>query len=120
MGRDVEPFETPDEPQDQRVLLEEFVILEPDDVVVVDVMPEVLVSHVFVGAVGSAAQPAHRAPERRIVTAAFEHQVVSALVNQVRGNRHRVCQQQGRHAVHNPGFVEQACETGDVADDGVQ
>ena len=116
----VEPFKSAHDFQDQRVSLEKTVVLEPNDVVVIDVVAKMLVSHVLVRAVGRTAQPAHRTTEGRIVTAAFEHEVMSALVNQVRGDGHRVCQQQGRHSVHQPRAVKQPRKARDITGDRVK
>ena len=115
----VEPLQRPDGPEDERVALEKLLVFEPDHVVVVDVVPEVLVTHVFVSAVGRAAQPAHRAAEGRIVSAAAKHEIVPALMDQVGGDDHRVCQQHRGQGVHGPGFVEQAGEARDITCDGV-
>ena len=79
-----------------------------------------LVAHVLVGAVGRAAQPAHRAAEGCIVTAASEDEVVSAFVDQVRGDRHCVREEQGCRGIHAPGFGKQAGEAGDIRRHGVQ
>ena len=73
-----------------RMLLEPLLVLEPDDIIVIDMMPEVFVTHVLVGAIGCTANPAQDSAESGVVTLALEHQIVATLVNHVGGNNHPV------------------------------
>ena len=68
--RNVEPLQALRTSSARRMLLEEAIVVEPDDVVVVDVVAEVLVAHVLVGAVRGAADPAHEFAEACVVARA--------------------------------------------------
>ena len=120
MRGDVEPLEATHDPEYQRVPVEELLVVEPDHVVIVDVVPEMLVSHVLVGAVGCAAQPAHRPAEGGIVPAAFEDEIVAAFVNQVGGDGHCVREKQCCRRIDDPGIGKQAREPRNIPCDGVQ
>ena len=78
---------------------DEIVVRKPDDVIIVDVVAEVLVTDILVSAVRGPAQPAHESAENLVVTIAGEDHVVTALVNQVSGDDHRMCQQNGRNRI---------------------
>ena len=101
---------------------EKRVILEPDDVVIIDMMTKVLVAYVLVGAIRRTTKPGHEAPEHGVVAGFPEYQVVAAFVNQVRRNKHAVREGQSRDPVQNPAGSEQSRETqrvqGDRVDDG--
>ena len=83
-------------------------------------MPEVFVAHVFVGAIGSTAEPAQYTAESSVVTLAFEHEIVAAFMNQVGGNCHRVCQQKRRDQVDGPKRAKQADNSEHIGANDIQ
>ena len=92
------------------MLLEETVVVEPHDVVIVDVVAEVLVPHVLVGAIRRTTHPTHDVAESRVVPRRIEHHVVAAFVDHVRGDDHAVRQRQRRDEIHCPVRMEQTGE----------
>ena len=117
--RNIEPFQRPGQPQRERMPREPLVVLEPDDIVVVDMMAEVLVAHVFVGAIGGPAEPAHQAAQPGVMLAPAEDQVMAALVYQVCGNHHRMCEQQCGNDVDRPRSMKEPGESEDIAGYGI-
>ena len=51
-----------------RMTREEGIVVEPHDVIVIHMMSKMLVPHIVIGPVSRTAQPAHEAPEHRVVT----------------------------------------------------
>ncbi len=102
------------------MLFEVFLIIKPDDIVIIDMVPKVLVAHILVGAVRRATDPAHEPAEARIVMTALKDQIVTALVNQIRGNRHGMGKQQRRQQIDNPRRRKEPGDTKRIADDHVR
>ena len=111
MRRDVRPLEHADHARQQRVSLEKGVVVKPDDIRVVDMMPEVLVSNVLVRSVRRAAKPAHEPSEQRVVTCLSKNKVVTTFMNQVGRNHHAMGQQDGRQQVDGPARCKQSDES---------
>jgi len=83
-------------------------------------MSKVLVTHVLVGAIRSAAQPTHRSPETRVVSVSLEYELMATLVDQIRGDHHCVGKQQGSQQVDCPGGVEKPRKSSHIAAGGVE
>jgi hypothetical protein len=120
VGGNVEPFQQLDQLRQPRVPRDESFVHEPDRVVVIHVVAEVLVADVLEGAVGGAADPVQEPAEPRIGVVAAEHGVVAALVDQVGADRHRVAQQQHGAGVDPRIAAEQSGEAQRVAADPIQ
>ncbi len=118
--RDIEPLEQARDAQHAGMIGEELLIVEPDDIVVVDVVPEVFVAHVLVSAVGCAADPAQETTEISVMSNAPENEVVAALMDHVRGDGHAVGQQQGCQDVHEPVRRKQADPAQHIGEQRVQ
>ena len=84
------------------MLAEKFIVLKPDNVIIVHMVPKMLVAHVFVGAIGSTAQPTHETAQRGIVPRFPENEIVAAFVDQVSRDHHAVRKSQRRDCVHKP------------------
>ncbi len=90
--RNIEPLQKLAKAQYYWVVSEEFLVIKPDDIVIVDMMPEVLVTNVFISAISGPAQPGQKPTERRIVTDTSENEIVATFVNHVGSYRHSVRQ----------------------------
>src|SRR5690606_20884243 len=69
----IEPLQHPCHAKGQRVLEEKLLVVEPDDIVVIDMMAHMFVADVCERAVGSSANPGERASEVFVVPHAPEY-----------------------------------------------
>ena len=75
------------------MLFKKRFVIEPNHIIVIDMVSEVFVSNIFKLAIAGSADPAQRFSKLRIVLVLLEHRVVRAVMNQVRRNDHPVAQQ---------------------------
>ena len=76
------------------MFFKEGLVIEPNHIVVIDMVAEMFVSNIFKLAVAGSADPAQRFSELRIVMVLFEHGVVCAFMDKICRNDHAVTQQQ--------------------------
>src|SRR5678815_1258662 len=101
------------------MFLKKSLVIEPCDIGDIDMMTEMLVADVLKCSVGGAAQPGQSPPQSRVVAGIPENEVVGAFMNQVRGDGHRVRQQNCRSHVDGPVAVKQTCKAHGIANRGI-
>ena len=88
--RNVKPLENLGEFQGLGMLCEKPLIIEPDNIIVIDVVSKMLVTNIFIGAVRRTANPGEKAPQRRVVPDFSKYQIVPTLVDHVSRDSHRM------------------------------
>ena len=99
----------------QKVLID-----EPDRIIVIHMMPEMLVTDVFEGAVGSTADPVQKTPKMRIRIVVPEHGIVAAFVDHISADGHRMPQQKCGTCIDPQIAAEQAVQAQYVTTHAVQ
>ena len=79
----VEPLEEFDEARKNGVSLEESFVVEANDIIVVDMVPKMLVTHVLIGAVRRATKPAQEFAELGIVLMVGDGKIFVTPIEQV-------------------------------------
>ena len=115
----IKPLEKSCDAYAERVICKEFFIVEPDNIIIIDMMSKMFVAYVLVGSIGRPAQPAQHSPQLRVVAYAFENQVVPALMNHIGSDYHSVRQEQDRQQVGQPEILKQADPANDVCRDRI-
>jgi hypothetical protein len=69
---------------------EKCLIIKPDNVIIIDMMPEVLIADVFESSVTRSTNPAEHATQLGVAPIVLKHRVVSTLVYKIGSDDHPV------------------------------